>query len=138
MTKYLLTDADLETLRRFVPYATARWAGDIGLAQADYIERGDAAETLLRSLTAMPAAASALASNSLAGLQRIASAIRIARKAQGLSQDYLASKTGLQQSVISRVEKGTLALRPPQLALIGDLLGITLEAPAIDDYAGMP
>ncbi|WP_254432146.1 helix-turn-helix domain-containing protein [Aquisalimonas sp. 2447] len=61
--------------------------------------------------------------------------IREARQSKGLSQSALARATGLDQSAISRIERGQRTVTVDQLVLIASALGVSADE-LLSDWSG--
>lgn len=57
----------------------------------------------------------------------VSTRFRAARHTKGLTQQELAQRTGIEQSHISHVERGTRGLSPELLRKAADALGVTME-----------
>jgi ribosome-binding protein aMBF1 (putative translation factor) len=68
----------------------------------------------------------------LAPYRRIAEAVISARVAQKLSQRQLAAQVGVRVSTIALLEAGTTSVSANLLALLGEVLGISLEGATTD------
>ena len=57
----------------------------------------------------------------------VSTRFRAARRAKGLTQQELAKRSGIEQSHISHVERGSRGLSPELLRKAADALGVTME-----------
>ena len=68
--------------------------------------------------------------------QRIGQRIAEIRKAQGITQQDLADRTGIQRNHISRIEQGRYSVGFDTLQLIAEAMGGNVEI--ITPYSGLP
>ncbi len=71
-------------------------------------------------------------------MEVVSNRFRAARHAKGLTQQELAKRSGIEQSHISHVERGSRGLSPELLRKAADALGVTMEYLPVPTWATGP